>query len=133
MTDDIFVPFTVRIGLADQIGRLRTSCRLDSEKMNSDSKSLCNLNPDPDVFIPRQDQRVADCPIPSQLDEIRNNQGVHALLLSTAIHHPKTELGVRGIGNLILFGRGHVGPQKSVVPIYSEEASSRGYSVSLFN
>ena len=133
LTDDALVPFVVRIGLPDQVGRLGASCRLDSEKMNPDSEGLRNLNPDPDVFFSRQDQRIANCPVPRQFDEIGNDQGIHTLLLSMTIHHPETELGVGSAGNLILFGRGHVGSEKPVVPIYSKETAPRGYPVGLLN
>lgn len=69
-----------------------------SEQMHPHTVTLCYLNAYPNVLISRQQNCIGYSFIACELDEVCNNEGVDALLLSLAVYEPEAELHIVALG-----------------------------------
>ena len=62
--------------------------------MYPDAVILSNLNPNPDILIPGEQERIGNRLQTSEFYQIGNNQGINTLLLPVAINESETQLHV---------------------------------------
>ena len=91
--------------------------------MNPNPEGLRDLDTDLDVFVAGQDQGVSDRAVPRKLNQIRDDQRIHPLLLAPAVHQPETQLGIRGLADQILFDARTVAPENTVIPVNAKQAA----------
>ena len=63
----------------------------NAEQVNTNPKTLSDLDASAHVLIARKRYRIAHCMVSSQLYHARNDKGVHTLLLALASYETETE------------------------------------------
>lgn len=88
--------------------------------MDAYAELLGKENPDADILVSGQENRVCDRVVSRQFDEIGYDERVDALLLARGVDLPEPDLDVVSIGQESLLGRRPAKPHR-VVPVNSQE------------
>lgn len=105
------------IRFMDQLNRLASAARMDSEEVNANAIILRDLNTHPNILVSRQEQGVANGVLPGKFDEVRDDEGIHAFLLTRIVDETKPDLDVIKLGQSRLFGREMATGNRAIIPI----------------
>ena len=119
---DIFpFPFEANIRLLPEKRGLRSSGRMDTQKNDPNTIFLSKLHAHPHIFIAGKQQSICHRSSSGQLDEIRYDQGIHTLLLPTAVQQSQTKLDPIYIGQLQMFALKWTGIRWSIIPVDAKQ------------